>query len=80
MEEAKNIDLLKSIWPYISPENSSFQSDFLINKVLIAILSYIPVTLLRMIYTAHAQRKLKLQINDLRTDLEDLKKEIHSKK
>jgi len=79
-EEAQQIDLIQLLWARLSPQNDTLQTDFLINKALIAFISYVPITLVRMAYTAHTQKRLKNQINQLQQEMEILKGEWDSKK
>ncbi len=75
--EWQRIDFLSFSW-LGGPERSA-QSDLvgLLNKILIALLSYIPVSIIRYIGSVRLRRKLERELSTLKAKVDRLEQQMH---
>lgn len=78
LNQGLRFEFFRALWLRLNPESHQNDLANLANKVLIAILSYLPISLIRTVYTYRQinrrQRRLTQEIGELRRRLEDLER------
>jgi hypothetical protein len=69
-EDSKSLELF---WHLLNPETNKQDTVSAINKLLIALCSYLPLTLVRMLYTNRKFKVLKREIDEIKEKLASLK-------
>ncbi len=69
IEEGKSIDLGNLTWSLLNPENHENALESMTNKILLALFTYIPLSLARFFYSRRQMKKLVKRIEDLEASL-----------
>jgi len=74
VNELAELEFFKFAW--VGLETAGGDSDLVgvLNRVLIAVFSYIPIAMVRFIYNNHQRKKFEQQIDELRSRLEELER------
>ena len=67
--EWADLDFFSFLWLGLSPETGQADLVGMLNKLFIALLSYLPITVLRVVYTGRQRRRLRSEIEELRKRL-----------
>ena len=73
IEESRKFDFGKLTWGWLNPENHENSVSSLMNKLLLALFTYIPLSLVRFIYNRRQMKKLIKRIDRLEYVLKTLK-------
>jgi hypothetical protein len=84
IDQAGEIELLRFTWVQIDPESRDRDLVSMLNKILIALFSYVPISILRALYVnrqVNRQRKeLKAEIATLRRKVKKLEENLNKPK
>jgi hypothetical protein len=75
--EWADLDFFSFLWLGLSPETGQADLVGMMNKVFIALLSYIPITVLRVVYTGRQRRRLRSEIEELRKRIAHIEENIN---
>jgi len=73
IEESKKFNLGHYAWEWLNPENHENSVASLMNKLLLALFTYIPLSLMRFIYNRRQMKKLIKRIENLEHTLKNLR-------
>ena len=83
IEQGLRLDFLRFAWKELNPEARQQDLSSMANKVLIALLSYIPISLLRSILVnrqiSRQRREMYREIEELKKRLEELEQKLERK-
>ncbi len=74
IQQATQIQFFKFAWVGLNPQSGDADLVGMLNKILIAVFSYIPIAMVRFIYNTHQRRQFLRQIDDLKNRIESLEK------
>jgi hypothetical protein len=74
--EWADLDFFSFLWLGLSPETGQADLVGMLNKLFIALLSYLPITVLRVVYTGRQRRRLRSEIKELRQRIAHIEEEI----
>jgi len=72
IEESKSIDFGNITWSLLNPENHENALESMTNKILLALFTYIPLSLARFFYSRRQMKKLVKRIEDLEASLKKI--------
>lgn len=75
----QNVDVLSLSWLAINPENHDESLIGVLNKIFIALFTYLPITVFRFVYNAHQRKKMNNEIQELRERVEELEGQLEDK-
>ena len=74
IQQASQIQFFKFAWVGINPQSGDTDLVSMLNKIVIAVFSYIPIAMVRFIYNTHQRRQFLRQIDELKSRIESLEK------
>ena len=74
IQQATQIRFFRFAWVGVDPQTSAVDLVGMLNKIVIAVLSYVPIAMARFIYNTHQRKRFHLQIDELRDRIESLEK------
>jgi hypothetical protein len=75
VRQLRRIDLFAFAWVGLDPETHRDNLPSLLNKLLIALLSYIPISILRSLVQARQRRRMQQEIDRLRRRLDEIERD-----
>jgi len=78
VQKLQEVDLLSFSWIGMDPESKEQNIIGMFNKVFIALLSYVPISILRFIYTNHQRAKLQKEINIIKKDIQEIRERLNN--
>ena len=84
IRQGAQLNFFKFAWIGLDPETHESNLVSMLNKILIALLSYIPISVLRALYVnrqfSRQQKKMFTEINSLKAQIKEIEKKIHTRK
>ena len=74
LKQLEELNILEMKWVALNPENHEQDVLSLLNKIVIALFSYIPVSMLRILYMSRQRKKLERDMENLERRVADLEK------
>ena len=74
IQQASQIQFFKFAWVGINPQSGDTDLVSMLNKIVIAVFSYIPIAMVRFFYNTHQRRQFLRQIDELKSRIESLEK------
>ena len=79
ISQGLQLDFYKLAWIGLDPETHETDLVGMLNKILIALLSYVPISLLRAVYLSRQRKKMSEEINTLKDRIKELEERIPAK-
>jgi len=74
IQQATQMQFFKFAWVGLNPQSGDADLVGMLNKIVIAVFSYIPIAMVRFIYNTHQRRQFLRQIDELKNRIESLEK------
>jgi cbb3-type cytochrome oxidase subunit 3 len=74
IQQAARMDFFKFAWVGLNAQSGEADLVGMLNKIVIAVLSYVPIAMVRFIYSTHQRKKFHQQIDELRDRIDSLEK------
>jgi hypothetical protein len=74
IQQASQIQFFKFAWIGVNSQSGDADLVGMLNKIVIAVFSYIPIAMVRFIYNTHQRRQFLKQIDELKSRIESLEK------
>jgi hypothetical protein len=74
IQQATQIQFFKFAWVGLNPQSGDADLVGMLNKIVIAVFSYIPIAMVRFFYNTHQRRRFLRQVDELKNRIETLEK------